>query len=258
MRKFILSLVALLLSSAPLFASGNNLSEGTESSSYDGVWKRTKSWGIGYVASTLHRSGADIGSEYGFATDLTKTYILTKQPLFGFMKVGIDAKWFDINYVKYKNEVSKVSFEDFDDYDDDYDIDEENFDIGSHNLNIGLGVGPSIQLAPFINLNNGLRDLRADIFFHFTPSFSLLTLKEEGETNFYYGFNPTINFGVNLQWKMIGVGFEGRWGFPKYSNLNEKFDEFADEDFDDFDIPIRKHSDKITSSSFRFFIRLCF
>lgn len=265
MKKFILMCLMLAVGSSALFAgesnAGQNESFGTYSSTYDGVWKRTKSWGIGYVSSTLHRNDYNTGSQFGFATDLVKTYVLTKQPIGGFMKVGIDAKWFDINYVKYKNEVSNAHFDW--DADDDYDYgydddDDEDFDIGSHNLNIGIGVGPSLQFAPFINFNNGLRDLRADIFCHFTPSFSLLTLKEDGETKFYYGFNPTVNFGVNLQWKMIGVGFEGRWGFPKYSSLNEMFEDF-DEDLGDFNIPTAtKTSNKITSSSFRFFIRLCF
>lgn len=220
--------------------------DATPSADYAGVWKRTKSWGIGFVSSTLHQNGGNLGSEFGFATDLTKTYIVTKKPILGVMKVGIDAKWFDINYVKYKNEVVEY-------YDDYYD-DEEDFDIGSHNLDIGLGVGPSLLIAPFSKTNNALRDIRADVFFHFTPSFSMLTLKEDGETNLYYGFNPAINFGVNIEWKMIGLGFEGRWGFPKYSNLNEMFDDY---EYDDY-MPARSHSNSMKSSAFRLFIRLCF
>lgn len=234
-------------------SSGSQLVSGgdaTPAGDYTGVWKRTKSWGVGFVSSTLHQNGGNLGSEYGFATDLTKTYIVTKNPILDIMKVGIDAKWFDINYVKYKNEVGDYYDDDYDDYYDD----EEDFDIGSHNLDIGMGVGPSLLIAPFAKTNNALKDLRADIFFHFTPSFSILTLKEEGDTNIYYGFNPAINFGVNVQWKMIGLGFEGRWGFPKYSNLNDMFDEY---EYDEY-MPTGKHSNSIKSSSFRFFLRLCF
>lgn len=224
--------------------------EATPSADYTGVWKRTKSWGIGFVSSTLHQNGGKLGSQFGLATDLTKTYIVTKKPILGVMNVGIDAKWFDINYVKYKNEVMEY----YEDYYDDYYDDEEDFDIGSHNLDIGMGVGPSLLIAPFSKTNNALRDLRADLFFHFTPSFSILTLKEDGETNLYYGFNPALNFGVNIEWKMIGLGFEGRWGFPKYSNLNEMFDDF---EYDDY-VPSGSRSNSMKSSSFRFFIRLCF
>lgn len=229
-------------------------------------WSRTKSWGIGYVTSKLTKNNADLTSDYGFTTNIVKTYYLHNKPIAGFLKVGLDAKWIDINYIKYQQDpVSDPSlgkpdypgfYPDYDDYDD-----EEEFDLGSHNLDIGIGVGPSLNFAPFYKSSNGLRDLRFGLYAHFTPSFSLLTLKGDEETNIYYGFNPVVNFGLNIQWKMVALGLEGRWGFPKYSGINEMFEDYIDEDlYDEVGdyLPSKTNSNSFTSASFRVFLRLCF
>lgn len=228
-------------------------------------WGKTKTFGVGYVTSKLTKNSSDLSSDYGFSMNLVKTYYLHQKPIGGFLKVGLDAKWIDINYIKYKQDpvTPGYSFGDYDfdfDYDYDYgydDDDEEEFDLGSHNLDIGVGIGPSLNFAPFYKSSNALKDLRANLYCHFTPSFSLLTLKDEGETNIYYGFNPVVNFGLNLQWKMIGLGFEGRWGFPKYSGIDEMFDDYIDDEYDEY-IPSKTNSNSFSSKSFRIFLRLYF
>lgn len=194
---------------------------------YDGVWRRTKSWGIGYVTSTLKNNGGSIDSNLGVATTLTNTYFLHRKPIAGFLKFGLDAKWFDFNYIRYNVREYVASQE---------------LHIGNNNIEIGMGIGPSVNIAPFARKSNAAKDLRVGVYFHFSPTFSILTKDEGGEINAYYGFSPVCNLGLNVQWKMAGIGIEGRWSTPHYSSLDKS----------------SRGDDKFTMSSLRIFVRLCY
>lgn len=213
------------------------------------IWKKSKSFGLGFVFSDMNVDGVKENSNYGFAMNLSNTYFLNKEPLWGMVKFGIDAVWFDINYVNYKSGTGiNLSIDDFDDFDDYYDYMEEEdiLDLGIHKLDIGIGVGPSAHVAPFTHFDNDLRLLRASLYLHFTPSFSALLMSENNETKAAYGFSPVINFGGIIQWKMIGLGVEGRWCTANFNNV------FVDEEIGG---PSKLNC---KTSDCRLFLRLCF
>lgn len=208
-----------------------------EKEHYKGVWSRRRSWTIGYVNSTLSDDGAgsgeDLKSKFGVAMHFSNTYLLHNKPLFGMIRFGIDAIWTDITYVKYKSELL-----DFGDY-------TESFD--RQQVDIGMGIGPSVNIAPFASYNNGLRFLRASLYFHATPSASIMVMDDESNA----AFNVFMNLGLKISYRRLGFGIEGRWGSAKYDLYEPEEDEY-----DGYYSESTKS--KLKTSSLRAFISLNF
>lgn len=231
------------------------------------IWRRTKFFNIAYTNSTLKLEDAvDKKGKFGVGISMGNTYFLHRRPLAGMVKFGLDAVWMDINYVNYekgdfKLDLSGITGGDYDDYDDfnDYDEGDDEFMSGSlgwHKLDIGIGVGPSVHVAPFSSFSNGLEHLRAQLYFHFTPSMSILLTSDDDETKAHYGFSPVFNFGGVISYKMIAVGLEGRWCSAKYSKLD--FDD--EEEGGEYEAVPEVNGNgktKFKTSSLRAFVRFC-
>lgn len=174
------------------------------------IWGRTKFIDIRYAWNTMKRDGYSDGSlkgGQGVSLDIGKTYLLNKKPLLGMLKFGIDAVWMDMSGFVY-------------DTSDVFDGEEGNT---TTKFDLGIGVGPSINLAPFSHFDNALKDLKFQLYVHFTPSFSALFFNREkyDEKKTYFAFSPFINFGGVITWKMIGLGLEGRWCKAHYSSMDD-------------------------------------
>lgn len=246
MKKFLLG--ALMLSAVAPFAMSQDAS----------IWKSNKGITLGFIT---HQSlkwdegGEDFqyNSRYGFSLSVGTQYLWPKgQGWAGNrIKVGVDARWYDMSYVNYKKWPEYKGDSDWDDYfDDDYDYDygydddEEEFDLGIHQLTIGMGVGPAVVVAPFSNSGNALRFLRANLYCHFNPSASLILYKDyEGDTQASWAFVPGIDYGLNFQWKFVTLGVEGRWGAAKYKNIIS--DDEDDWDYDEGGVSYRGSDSKI-------------
>ncbi len=220
------------------------------------AFKRSKFFNIGYVNSTLTPEDEEgLQGNYGFSLSLGNRYWLNKKPIAGILKIGIDAIWFDANYVNLKTK----SYDDYD-YDYDYDYgydDDEIFDeinTGSHQIEIGLGVGPSVTVAPFAQMSNQLKNLRASLYFHVVPSFSgVLMDNGDGDMKLNYGFVPFLKFGGCINWKALSIFAEGRWGSANY-----KMASTADVEDPDTDEIISFDKWSMKTSSVRFGIGISF
>ena len=234
-----------------------------EINDYSSIWKRSKFFNIGYVSSTITPQNMDgKKSNFGAALVLGNTYFLHSKPIAGMVKIGLDAIWFDINYVNYEKGSFKLpNFSGIDDWKDypwdngweDYE-DETDLNLGWHKLDIGMGIGPSVHVSPLSFLNNSARDLRVSLYFHFTPSATALIVSDSDDTNVHYGFSPVFNFGGAIQWKAIGFGVEGRWCTAKFNSIStmEIYDPITDETYSG-------HSkSKFKTSSSRVFLRFNF
>ncbi len=86
--------------------------------------------------------------------------------------------------------------------------------IGNMQVQIGMGVGPSVSIAPLAHLDNAARFLRVNIYGHFDPQASVVISKRIIRViSTDRGLSlPTWDFGGNIQWKNFVVGVEGRWG----------------------------------------------
>lgn len=225
----------------PTTVSGNSGLSDANGEERDGdddyrIWKkRAKYFNFGYVKQSL-TSKDDYGkykSDFGVSINWGKTWYLHKKPIAKMIKIGLDWSWMDFNYVKYSSMADELYGEyDWDNYGDYYEEDGEEFNIGCHQLEYGMQIGPSITINP-------VHDLKIATYVRFQPSFSALILDEEA----YYGFVPFINFGMSVSWKAISVGVEGRWGSAKYHGIS--VDEEGIGNDDDYD-----YSDYLSNGSF--------
>ena len=120
------------------------------------------------------------------------------------LKFGLDWSWVDLNYSKYtiseSEEPGSGSVGD---------IMDETIDIGNHQLEYGMQVGPSITINP-------VHELKISLYFRLTPSYSMMYLDDSFNSNFALFYS----FGGSVAWKVISVGVEGRWGQAKYNGFS--------------------------------------
>lgn len=221
------------------------------------VWKRTKFMNIAYVNQSITDESQDqkvkYKSQFGVSFNLGNTYYLHRA-IAGVLRFGLDAVWTDINYAKYKDANIDLNIPDSgnineEDINGDYDLGE--FDLGMHQLEVGIGLGPAVNVAPFGKKTNGLKSLRVQAYFHFLPSYSALIMTEDGETSVHHGFCPMFTAGGNIQYKIISLGVEARWGSAKYKGAS--FDSGDSEGGDSADEKV-----KYKTSATRVYLRFCF
>lgn len=184
------------------------------------VWGRQKALKIGYVDNTWTPEAVDgqtlakLKPNYGFSLGLTKTYFLHPKAIAGCLKFGLDVTWFDISYVNYKanpNWSDNVGG----DYDDLPDFDVPN--LGSNQIDAGVGIGVSANVTPFFFSNStGVKSVRAKLYCNFLPSYSAMIISEDGDNQVNHAFVPYFTYGINLQWKALSFFIEGRHGSANY------------------------------------------
>ena len=219
------------------------------------IWKdRAKYMNVGFVKQTLTSKDNDVKYKSSAGMNLTwgKTYYLHKKPILNMIKIGLDWSWMDFTYVKY-SEVEETYEGEYANPDDYWDVDfsgEEELDLGCHQLEYGMQLGPSITVNP-------IHHLKVSTYFHFQPSGSVILLDDE----VYYGFVPFFNFGAAVAWKAISIGVEGRWGATKYSGASvddEEDSSYWEEGDADFSDLVDTFSQRMCTKSFRAYISLRF
>lgn len=197
------------------------------------IWKkRSKYFNLGYVNQSLIFK--DLGDEklkndFGVSISWGKTYYLHKKPLLGMLKFGLDWSWVDLNYSKYT--ISEID----DPYSDPVGgIVDETIDIGNHQLEYGMQIGPSVTINP-------VHELKISLYFRLTPSYSMMYLDESFNSNFALFYS----FGGSVAWKVISIGVEGRWGQAKYKGFS----------LEDADLEgISSTKTKLKTNSVRFYV----
>lgn len=213
MKKLILFLITVFCYSA--------FSNAQENENYSNLWKRGRFFNFTFADQTLkgpdpYGIQTEWKSDFAFAVQLGNTYYLHKKPIGGFLKFGIDAVWMDINY---------ANFEDDYDYYSNNRYDEEDYiNLGMHQIEYGMHVGPSITVTPFKSFNSGIEHLRVFTYFHYTPSYSLILFDYDDDIHVNHGFCSFFNTGGGISYKLIGVGVEYRWGSAKYE-VDHLFDD---------------------------------
>lgn len=197
------------------------------------IWKnRSKYFNLGYVKQSLVFK--DFGDEklkndFGVSISWGKTYYLHKKPLLGMLKFGLDWSWVDLNYSKYTISESEEPGSG-----SAGDIMDETIDIGNHQLEYGMQVGPSITINP-------VHELKISLYFRLTPSYSMMYIDDSFNSNFALFYS----FGGSVAWKVISVGVEGRWGQAKYNGFS----------LEDADLEgISSTKTKLKTNSVRFYV----
>lgn len=203
-----------------------DIQESKDNERLKSIWGRKKFLNIGYVKQSLTpQYGNEFNSEFGASISSGRTIFLHKKPLFGVLKFGLDLG-FDITYAKYKdyetdNGVTDDSQNNHSDYSDIYDDYSDILDdysdlmnLGMHQADLGLLIGPSITINP-------VGHLMITGYFRFVPSYSMLILDED----FSGSYSSFFTYGGEISWKAIGVGIEGKHGSAKYRSFISDDDE---------------------------------
>lgn len=212
------------------------------------IWRRTKYRNIAFVKQSLQEqdgTGEKWHSDYAFALTMGRTYYLHRKPILNIIKFGIDWTYLDINYANY----GKIKNYDFDNNDyplESYpDEQEDDINIGRHQFEYAMQVGPSVTVNP-------IDHLKVNAYFRYAPSFSGILIDDEFSCN-YASFFVT---GAAISYKVISVGIESRWGKAKYKNFS--IDDFNEEDMDvdnpEWNDVISKSKRKFKTNSVRFYI----
>ena len=217
------------------------------------IWKkRAKYFNIGYITNQTLTDKVDAEAEWksDFGVSLTfgKTYYLHKKPLLNMIKFGIDATWFELSYAKYSE--PDVFAEGgsytraYNDYSSGYeDYYEEDFDLGIHQIDASMHVGPSVTVNP-------VGDLKVAAYFHYVPTASMVVIDD----SFGHGYVYNFAFGASVAYKAISVGIEHRWAKKATYNGLSFDEEGMDYDAPDFEDVIESDKWKMKSKSFRVFL----
>lgn len=214
-------------------------------------------WGYGrykrisYVVQNMTRSAYDgfpsstWGPKFGFGLQIGNTYHLPHKPLGGIVKFGIDATWWDVTYASYQSGklnssavVAPGETGGIPDFSFPENYPEQDIvlgDLGIHQFSMSMGIGPSVNIAPFaFSSNKNLQMLKAQVYGHFLMGVSAILYEnpDNGDAEINFAALPQGAAGVSFNWKQLGIGFEGRWGSAKYKNLVSSSDFEDDEDVD--------------------------
>ena len=217
------------------------------------IWKkRAKYFNIGYITNQTLTDKVDAEAEWksDFCVSLPfgKTYYLHKKPLLNMIKFGIDATWFELSYAKYSEPDVFAeggsytrAYNDYSSgYDDYY---EEDFDLGIHQIDASMHVGPSVTVNP-------VGDLKVAAYFHYVPTYSMVVIDD----SFGHGYVSNFAFGASVAYKAISVGIEHRWAKKATYNGLSFDEEGMDYDAPDFEDVIESDKWKMKSKSFRVFL----
>lgn len=189
---------------------------------YQEVWKNTRYFSLSYDATQFSSTNfptldATYESQYnnkiGVGLQLGKTFLFHKKPIGTFLFVGLDYTGMDLSYNSYgTSEAAPL-----------YDMGTQKpFNLPWHNkkwtLDYGMSIGPSLTLYPFTALGNkGADKIRIHAYFRLGYHLGLLCVndvvslpKNVSENEMAWANGLSTDFGVNLTWDVIGLGYEVR------------------------------------------------
>ena len=218
---------------------------------FDRVWQRSKYRNIAFVKQSLQEEGGTgekWNSDFAFALTMGRTYYLHRKPILNMIKFGIDCTFLDLNYANY-GKISNYALEGDGkpaDPNPDYPYEQkEEKNIGRHQFEYSMHVGPSITVNPFDHL-------KLSAYFRYAPTFSGILIDDDFSCNYASFFVS----GAAISYKLISFGIEGRWGKAKYNNFS--MNNFADENLDvekpGLNDVVKKSKRQIKTNSVRFYI----
>ena len=190
MNRIILLILFSILSLSIGFAQDISESKSVEPFEYNTENNKTykprkKYRNLGFVNTIMQQDGMpELKSNYGASLTIGRTFFLHKNPIGGFLRLGIDATWFDLNYTNYK--IKHIT------YWETYRYEYLQGDLSVH-------IGPSVTLTP-------TPKLYIHGYFRYAPTLSALYMDEV----LYMGGDTFWIYGASISYGTIGVGFEHR------------------------------------------------
>lgn len=202
------------------------------------VWGRAKYFNIAFAKQSLKSDYETLNSSMAFSVEYGRTYYLHKKPIAGLLKFGIDVNFMDISFAKYPDMAEESEPSPMDDEE------EPLIDLGIMQMEYGIGVGPSVTVNP-------VDHLKACLFFHVTPSYSLMLQN----SSLYHHYATFFNVGLTVAYRMISIGVEHRWcGKVNYDGLSMDHVEDVYDDEGNFHDPFESVGALMKTNTWRFFI----
>lgn len=190
-------------------------------------WSKTSYVNFGYTYDQKYKyvdEGIEFKSKWGFSFQAGNSFQLPRHAIADYVKIGIDATWFDLSATRY----------DTPEYNGEIPGDFDFSDLGSigdwatkndmYQVTAGMGIGLSLHVAPFTHLGAGAQPLRVQGFCRFVPSYSAIVAKIDDDTEVSGAFCPIMSYGFGIDYRAIGVGMEFRSGEAKYKNFIDDSD----------------------------------
>lgn len=215
------------------------LSDEEQEKRWEEVWKGGKFFNIGYAKQSLKSDYETMNSSMAFVMQSGRTYYLHKKPIAGMIKFGIDVNYMDMSFAKYPDPPAEPTTSAGDSED------EPLIDLGIMQMEYGIGIGPSVTVNP-------VDHLKAGVFFHVTPSYSMMLQN----SSFYHHYATFFNVGLNVTYRVISIGAEYRWcGKVNYNGLSmSHIEDMADDDEGNFQDPFESVGALMRTSTWRFFV----
>lgn len=206
------------------------------------VWGRGRYTSIGFtlLGNTDTQFRPKEYNSFGFFINQGTTYLFPRGKGFGsFIKLGFDARWVDLELVKYDAVKRELMFG--------ADAQLPGNGITRYPRSLSMqrlsflagvcGIGPSVSIAPFSWSNNGMASIKINLYAHYQPAFGLCVYRgtpvdSEGERIkklkrgpyvTEMGFVNIIDFGFRLQWSRFSAGVEYRRCFGRFPDATYRW-----------------------------------
>ena len=154
-------------------------------------------------------------SDIGGALSMGRNFVLHRRPILGLGFVGLNVAWFDANYAMYKADV-ETGIDPVDDFVDD-------LDVQMHQLDLSVGIGPSISIQPIAKLG-------VQVYGRYHPGYGAIAGRMGKEwSHVIGGVVHGVVAGGAVSWGSIALGVEARWGTGNYKLLS-KDETYLDEE----------------------------
>lgn len=241
----------------------------SKESEIKGVWGRGRylSAGLSLMNHTESNYHDRVYAKFGAFVNKGTSYLWPDKAFGGFLKVGMDVRWFDLQVCKLNTETRDLEFrgettnvrEGLQSYPSYIKFHQWYFMAGA------LGVGPKISIAPFAWSNSRATQFKINLYALYQPTFGMMSYRgiacnyngtdfkpDKNNHNAYScGYVHMVNYGGTMMWKNFGAGVEVRWG---KGTFHEKSYKWGDSESLYINSPHGKY--KRSFSSMRLFVRI--
>lgn len=203
------------------------------------------------IANQTYKSDWGVGIQWG------ETFKLHKKPITGMIMFGIDFDWMDLNVNHFKADSEDYKYNSAEPYRTDVSTNDPIFyypwGLEKYEVNYGMSIGPSISVAPFQKVGKKWLDyFKINMYYHIGYAASLIYSDKFKDLDMNFNPNPTdpdyenlfylksrmegpiraqwgssmfTEFGVELSWKFIGIGYSAYSSTVKYKPIDtDNFD----------------------------------